>query len=109
MDLFLSPFSDGVSTRRGSVMAALQHGVPVASTIGIWSDRLFEDERSGVATTHVNDGKASFGNLCADLAENTHWRRQLCTDGEATYRDNFEWHKLSEKVTEMMYCHSKQT
>jgi hypothetical protein len=33
MDLLLAPFSDGISTRRTSAMSALQHGVPVCSTI----------------------------------------------------------------------------
>jgi len=41
MDAMISPFLDGVSTRRGSVIAALQHGLPVASTRASWTDRLF--------------------------------------------------------------------
>lgn len=32
MDLVLAYFSDGLSTRRGSVMTALQHGIPVISS-----------------------------------------------------------------------------
>lgn len=32
-DLVIAYFSDGLSTRRGSVMSAIQHGVPVISTI----------------------------------------------------------------------------
>jgi len=41
MDAMVSPFLDGISTRRGSVIAALQHGVPVASTRSSWTDRVF--------------------------------------------------------------------
>ncbi len=41
MDAILSPFLDGISTRRGSVIAALQHGVPVATSAAPWTDRLF--------------------------------------------------------------------
>lgn len=37
-DLFLAPFGDGVSTRRSSVMAALQHGLPVLGTDGPLTD-----------------------------------------------------------------------
>jgi glycosyltransferase involved in cell wall biosynthesis len=37
-DVFLAPFIDGVSTRRSSVMAALQHGVPVVGTSGPLTD-----------------------------------------------------------------------
>ncbi len=32
MDVFLAPFLDGISPRRGSAIAALQHGIPTCST-----------------------------------------------------------------------------
>ncbi len=41
VDVFLSPFEDGVSTRRGSFLAALQHGLPTAGTLGAYSDPVF--------------------------------------------------------------------
>ncbi len=31
-DLFLAPYRDGVSTRRGSLLAAMQHGIPTVGT-----------------------------------------------------------------------------
>jgi glycosyltransferase involved in cell wall biosynthesis len=40
MDVFLAPFVDGVSPRRGSVVAAFQHGIPVCSTFREYTDRL---------------------------------------------------------------------
>jgi glycosyltransferase involved in cell wall biosynthesis len=43
MDVMLAPFIDGLSTRRGSAIAALQHGVPVCSTATPWTDRLLVD------------------------------------------------------------------
>jgi hypothetical protein len=45
MDLLLAPFMDGISTRQGSAMSALQHGVPLRSTISKWSDSVFWDWR----------------------------------------------------------------
>jgi glycosyltransferase involved in cell wall biosynthesis len=39
-DMFLAPFVDGVSTRRGSMMAALQHALPVVGTTGRLTDTL---------------------------------------------------------------------
>lgn len=42
MDLMINPFSDGISTRRGSAMAALQNGVPVLTTRGHATDSLWE-------------------------------------------------------------------
>ncbi len=38
--LMIAPFSDGVSTRRGSFLAALQHGVPTVSTHGPLTDSI---------------------------------------------------------------------
>jgi glycosyltransferase involved in cell wall biosynthesis len=38
MDIFLSPFIDGVSTRRGSFFAALQHGLPIVTTRAYHTD-----------------------------------------------------------------------
>ncbi len=41
IDLFVSPYDDGVSTRRGSLIAALAHGVPTVTTVGHLTDRAF--------------------------------------------------------------------
>jgi hypothetical protein len=45
IDLLLAPFSDGLSTRRTSAMCALQHGVPLCSTISKWTDSVFRNNR----------------------------------------------------------------
>ncbi len=42
-DVFVAPFVDGVSARRGSLMAALQHGLPVVGTAGPFTDRILRD------------------------------------------------------------------
>jgi glycosyltransferase involved in cell wall biosynthesis len=44
MDLHLCPFIDGVSTRRGSFMAGLQHGVPTVATDGVLTDDLLRQD-----------------------------------------------------------------
>jgi glycosyltransferase involved in cell wall biosynthesis len=56
MDVFLAPFLDGVSPRRGSVVAAFQHGVPVCSTFREYTDRfLFEFASPAFSLTPSND------------------------------------------------------
>lgn len=42
MDVMLNPFVDGVSSRRGSAIAALQQGVPLVSVRGEATDALWE-------------------------------------------------------------------
>lgn len=44
MDMLLAPFSDGISTRRGSAIAAFQNGVPVATTTTKWTDSVFREK-----------------------------------------------------------------
>src|SRR5262249_47524681 len=48
MDLYLSPFEDGISTRRGSMLAGLQHGLALLGTLGPHTDQVLcrEDGRS---------------------------------------------------------------
>ncbi len=41
MDAVISPFLDGMSTRRTSVISVLQNGVPVATTRSKWTDEIF--------------------------------------------------------------------
>lgn len=41
MDGFIAYFIDGITSRRGSVLAALQHGLPVLSTKNSNSDKIF--------------------------------------------------------------------
>lgn len=41
MDMYLAPFADGLTTRRGSVMAALQHRIPVISNNGKLTDSVW--------------------------------------------------------------------
>lgn len=42
-DCLLSPFTDGISARRGSALAALRQGTPVATTSRSWSDPIMLD------------------------------------------------------------------
>jgi hypothetical protein len=46
MDMLLAPFADGISTRRTSAIVALQHGIPLCSTISKWSDNVFREWKS---------------------------------------------------------------
>lgn len=60
-DLVLAPFSDGLSTRRGSALAALQSGVPVVSTETEWTDScLRRREADGVFLSPVAAGSAAY-------------------------------------------------
>lgn len=89
-DLFLAPFKDGASTRRTSVMAALQHGVPVVSTDGPHTDRVFTKPGSGVVLAPV--GRSSdFAEIVAKLAGGECWRIELGSAARRCYERDFAW------------------
>jgi glycosyltransferase involved in cell wall biosynthesis len=56
-DVMLQPYIDGVTSRRGSTMAALAHGVPVITTIGPLTEPLWAESKA-VALVPVEDVKA---------------------------------------------------
>ena len=58
MDIFCSPFIDGVSTRRGSFFAGLQHGLPIVTTRAYHTD----------SDLLIHDGKAFQTVAAGDLA-----------------------------------------
>ena len=67
MDLLISPFADGLSTRRGSVIAGFQHGVAVASTWSSHTDALFREDGPKYLILRP------FGNLPAFLGGIEEW------------------------------------
>ena len=48
--VMLQPYEDGVSTRRGSMMAVLSHGVPVVTTAGRLTESIWAQSRAVVLT-----------------------------------------------------------
>ncbi len=104
-DIMLSPFIDGLSTRRGSVMAAFQNGVPVLSTFTKWTDSILMGQESlGIHLSPVNAGKEVFAQLAVtnlmepgDIAQNTALK--------SFYSHNFDWPALTEIYLNQVRSH----
>lgn len=94
-NLMLAPFSDGLSTRRGSVVAAFQHGLPVLSTLSSWTDSLLR-EQPGIFLSPLNEGPSGFAAKAARLTSTLTGEpfRQL----EIFYETNFSWPVLSARM-----------
>lgn len=45
-DIMFQPYPDGVSTRRGSIMACLEHGKPTVTTCGFFTERLWKESKA---------------------------------------------------------------
>jgi glycosyltransferase involved in cell wall biosynthesis len=97
-DLFLAPFVDGVSTRRTSVMAALQHAVPIVGTHGSTTDDLL---RQTDALCLVPAERADrFADAAVELALDSGRRRALGSDGRRLYERCLDWPIIARSLTE---------
>lgn len=79
MDVFLCPFSDGISTRRSSMTVALAHGIPVVSNRGDSTVALFEDDSTYTAafTLAKNASDTALTKVLSNvLADKTSWDKR---------------------------------
>jgi glycosyltransferase involved in cell wall biosynthesis len=95
-DLFLAPTVDGVSTRRGSTMAALQHAVPVLATDGPLTDSILRGTPA-LALTPARDREA-YAAAAAALAADPVRRRVVGNLGRDLYEREFDWPVIGRKL-----------
>jgi glycosyltransferase involved in cell wall biosynthesis len=89
-DLFLAPLIDGVSTRRGTLMAALQHGLPVVATSGPLTDAVLRDAEGALRLVPADDS-AGFAKAAESLAGDPDGRASASVAGRLLYERNFAW------------------
>ena len=106
VDIYLAPFDDGISTRRGSLMAALQHGVATVGTCGSRTDTLLKQEDGSaflLAEAHSSD------EFCAHtlrLAQSADLRRQIGTQGQRLYETRFAWPQIAKQMLSAFTDHA---
>jgi glycosyltransferase involved in cell wall biosynthesis len=102
MDLHLTPFIDGVSTRRGSFMAGLQHGVPGVTTLGVHSDQVLR-RASGTAFVASPAGDAaSFAAQSVALAADPALREAMRPAARKLYDEEFAFDRASSRLMAML-------
>lgn len=89
-DIFMAPLIDGISTRRTTAMAALQHGLPVVATDGPLTDRLFRGFPNAVGLVPVGSPER-FAAEVLRLAEQPVARASLGRAGERLYQSELAW------------------
>jgi glycosyltransferase involved in cell wall biosynthesis len=87
-DLLIEPYSDGISSRRTSAMAALSLGVPLVTTRGRLSEPLWADSGS-VRLTEPGDHRA-MAEQVMDLVRHPEERTELGDAGRVLYRRMFD-------------------
>jgi glycosyltransferase involved in cell wall biosynthesis len=96
-DLFLSPLIDGVSTRRTSVMAALQHEVAVLGTDGHGTGALLRSRPDAIRLT-PSEPIDAFADAAAELATDDVARVSLGRTGRGLFDAHFSWPVLARQV-----------
>ena len=100
-DLVLLPFTDGLTTRRTTLMAALAHGRPVIALDGPNTDTILRDARDAVCLTPLGDPDA-FAQAAVELTEDAPQRRALGEAGQELYEREFDWPVLARKVADVV-------
>jgi glycosyltransferase involved in cell wall biosynthesis len=98
VDVFLAPFEDGVSTRRGTLMAALQHGLAIVGTKVPLTDDLLacEDGRSFL----LADSRSieAYSQCVRSLLADSSLRLRLGQNANALFDRHFTWSSISGRL-----------
>jgi glycosyltransferase involved in cell wall biosynthesis len=98
MDLYLSPFRHGVSTRRGSFLVGIQHGVPTLSTSGQETDALLHAANGEAFVLAPWADAAAFRTAAERLVLDAEVRRRLGRAGERFFETTFSWARLARQL-----------
>ena len=96
-DLVLAPFIDGVSTRRGSVMAAFEHGKAVVTTKE-WSSQGSVPWDQICAAVSARD-EQTFAQAALSLLSSPERLQELGENGRAYYEKSFSWPLIAKKMS----------
>jgi glycosyltransferase involved in cell wall biosynthesis len=92
-DIFLVPHQCGLNAKRSTVMAALQHGLPIVGTSGYMTDAFWTD-LEGVTLVPVNNSHQwckSVVNICNDVL----LRQSHGSSNRDYYQNYLTWEKIS--------------
>ena len=89
-DLLLMTFTDGVSTRRTTLMAGLAHALPVVGLRGTSTDRMLLCQPEALVLTPMGDRDA-FARAVLDITADPARLQRAGTAARALYANNFDW------------------
>jgi glycosyltransferase involved in cell wall biosynthesis len=101
VDIFLAPHLDGVTTRRTTVMSALQHEVPVVATDGYFTDEMLREASDAIRLVPL-DRPDLFAEAVCRLAEDPSERRALGRAGRELYEARFDWPVLTASLLDAL-------
>lgn len=98
-DLFLAPYADGVTTRRTTLMAALQHGLCVVSTAAEPS-RHCSLREPALGLAPIAD-EARFALLCRTLAGDAAARLRYGLAARQLYEQHYSWEAIAARFVQL--------
>ena len=96
-DIFLAPFVDGASTRRTSLMAALQHGLAVVATDGPLTDGIWRDQRDAIRLVPL-ERLDRFVAAVQELAADATARIRIGAAACELYQRCFDWPVAAQRL-----------
>jgi len=96
-DVLLLPFSDGLSTRRGTLMAGLAHGLPVVGLRGFNTDRVLLQHPDAMVLTPQGDLDA-YALAVVELARDAVRTQKTGAAARELYERLFDWPVLARSV-----------
>jgi hypothetical protein len=96
-DVVLLPWRDGASTKRSTLMAALQHGRPVVSTVGENTDPVLRSATDAVRLVSVHD-RPSFVEATVAMGRDPAVRARTGQEARALYARCFDWPVLVDRL-----------
>ena len=102
MDVYLCPFKKGVSSRRGSFMAGIQHGLPCVTTTGSQTDDFFLEYNGNAFVASSDSSTDDFCRNVRKVMEDSSLRNRLGEGGRRLYAERFEWEALAARAKNAM-------
>jgi glycosyltransferase involved in cell wall biosynthesis len=96
-DIYLAPFSDGVSTRRTTVAAALQHALPVVGTLSHSTGPLLRNAPGLVLA--ASDDPDGFVEAVLRLGRDAAERQHVAVQGRAFFEELLSWPRIAARLT----------
>ena len=102
VDIFLSPFADGVSTRRGSFIAALQHGLATVGTEGESTGPLLASHCGQAFILTPCDSPDAFVAAVLRVVAEPDLRRSLEQKSVQLFQTVFSWEQIASRLTQIL-------
>lgn len=98
VDVYLAPFRDGISTRRTSLITALQHGMATVGTRGIFTDEmLWKADGQAFLLADVANREAFHKHVLC-LLEDPDLRERIGKQAQRLFEDQFTWERVASRL-----------